>query len=290
MRFSRLACCSLLILSILALIRPAFAYARITEVYLWAPIQGNIHQEIPIQGDIYTGYNVVEYVTNVTATLMLPPNVTVTSGENPLFIGDMGPGPAYARCLWALEFEDSGEYVLMLNATCIDTQKLPRWMNASATIRIYAPPHVEFEYTPDTDVYANDTITFNASKCYARGPESSIVWYNWDFGDGDAVTTNETLIEHKFVAAGNYSVSLNVTDNHELSNIYTANVSVNEKTLLGDLNSDGKVNITDISIVAIAFGSYDGEPRWNEKCDLNYDKTINILDLTIVATQYGKEA
>lgn len=289
MRFSRLACCSFLILSILTLARPTYAYARITEVYLWAPIQGNIHQEIPIQADVYTGYNLVEYVRDVTVTLILPLGVTVISGENPLFIGDMGPGPAYARCLWDLEFDEPGQYMLVVNATCIDTQKLPRWMNASATIRIYAPPHVEFEYEPETNVCVNDTITFNASKCYARGPESAILAYSWDFGDGHTATTNETATEHKFLAVGNYSVSLTVTDNHELSNVCVVEVSIN-KTLLGDINSDGKVNIEDISRVAIVFGSREGEPRWNEKCDLNFDKIINILDLSIVATQYGKEA
>jgi PKD repeat protein len=267
--------------------KPAFGYARITRVDFYVPIQGLAKQKIDIQADIYTGNNLVEYVHDVKVTVLLPPNVTIISGENPLFIGEMGPGPAYARCRWSLEFEEAGEYILMVNATCIDTQKLPQWMNASAAIGIYAPPHVEFEYDPASDVHVNDTVTFNATNSYARGPNSTVISYLWNFGDNATVTTNETTIEHNFLIAGNYTVSLNVTDNNELSNVEIKEIFVSEKGLIGDINSDGKVNIQDISIVAIAYGTNEGEPGYNAECDLNQDMIINILDLSIVATQYG---
>lgn len=293
MRFSRPALLLLLILSTLASMKLVFAYSRITWVDLWVDplgVGGHIHQEIPVQADIYTGNNVVEYVHDVTATLLLPPNVTVVSGENPLYIGEMGPGPSFVRCLWSLEFEEPGSYLLMVNATCIDTQKLPQWMSASATVRIYAPPHVEFEYAPTSDMHVNDTVLFNASRSFARGPDAAIIAYAWDFGDNSTTTTNSTIVEHEFISAGNYIVSLNITDNHDLASVYTLEISIKEKPLLGDINLDGRVNIEDITMVAIVFGSIEGEPRWNEKCDLNEDKIINILDLTVVAKEYGKTA
>jgi len=59
-------------------------------------------------------------------------------------------------------------------------------------------------------------------------------------------------------------------------------------TLVGDLNSDGKVSIEDISIVAKAFDSRPGSPTWNENADLNKDGVVDILDITIVAKNYGK--
>jgi parallel beta-helix repeat protein len=57
-----------------------------------------------------------------------------------------------------------------------------------------------------------------------------------------------------------------------------------------DLNHDGIVNILDISIIAIAFGSTPGDPHWNETADLNNDQLINILDISMVAKDYGKTA
>ncbi len=58
--------------------------------------------------------------------------------------------------------------------------------------------------------------------------------------------------------------------------------------LLGDVNDDGKINIVDITLIAKAFNSSTGDPRYKAECDLNSDATVNILDLTIAATQFGK--
>jgi hypothetical protein len=58
----------------------------------------------------------------------------------------------------------------------------------------------------------------------------------------------------------------------------------------GDINADGKVNLLDISIAAIALQSYPGHSRWNPKADINGDDTINILDIAYIAREYGKAA
>lgn len=58
--------------------------------------------------------------------------------------------------------------------------------------------------------------------------------------------------------------------------------------ILCDLNFDGKVDIVDIIIVAIAFGSTPFGPRWNPVADINRDKTVDILDLIFVALDFGK--
>jgi outer membrane protein assembly factor BamB len=55
-----------------------------------------------------------------------------------------------------------------------------------------------------------------------------------------------------------------------------------------DLNADGKVNITDIAIVAVSYGSGLGDAKWNAAADLNDDKTVNILDISLVAKDFGK--
>lgn len=57
---------------------------------------------------------------------------------------------------------------------------------------------------------------------------------------------------------------------------------------LGDVNDDGKVDGFDIAVVAKAFGSYPGHPRWNPDADLSGDGMIDGKDITFVAKNFGK--
>jgi hypothetical protein len=58
--------------------------------------------------------------------------------------------------------------------------------------------------------------------------------------------------------------------------------------VVGDVNGDGHVDGSDLAIVALAFGSYPGSPRWNPVADLNNDGVVDGADLTIVAINFGK--
>lgn len=55
-----------------------------------------------------------------------------------------------------------------------------------------------------------------------------------------------------------------------------------------DMNSDKTVDILDINVTAIAFGSTPGDQNWNPMTDLNMDEVINILDITTVAVHWGE--
>jgi len=58
--------------------------------------------------------------------------------------------------------------------------------------------------------------------------------------------------------------------------------------LLGDLNADRQVDIRDLIIAALAFGSYRDHPRWNTKADINQDGKVDIRDLVLIAKNFGK--
>jgi len=58
----------------------------------------------------------------------------------------------------------------------------------------------------------------------------------------------------------------------------------------GDVNADAICDITDINIVALAYGSSPGDPNWNPDADLNGDDFIDMTDLYMVALDYGKMA
>jgi parallel beta-helix repeat protein len=56
-----------------------------------------------------------------------------------------------------------------------------------------------------------------------------------------------------------------------------------------DVNFDGRVNIIDIFFVAEAFGSKQGDEKYNLRADIVRDDVINIVDIFAVAAWFGHE-
>ena len=56
-----------------------------------------------------------------------------------------------------------------------------------------------------------------------------------------------------------------------------------------DIDGDGKVNMKDIAIVAHAFGTHEGDGRWNPLADVNGDGYVNLFDIALVAKDFGKQ-
>jgi hypothetical protein len=62
----------------------------------------------------------------------------------------------------------------------------------------------------------------------------------------------------------------------------------NNSAILGDINGDGKVDVKDVSVVALHLGSYLGHERWDERADVNGDGKVNIFDIAIVCRNFGR--
>jgi PKD repeat protein len=75
-------------------------------------------------------------------------------------------------------------------------------------------PKPSFTYSP-TYPSAGQAVLFDASK--SRDPDGKVIRYEWNFGDGWVVTTNETKITHAFAQARTYNVTLKVVDNDGLT-------------------------------------------------------------------------
>lgn len=58
--------------------------------------------------------------------------------------------------------------------------------------------------------------------------------------------------------------------------------------LVGDVNGDGAVDVSDMTIVSIAYGNFEGEPGYNPEADLNKDGIVDMRDLATVARNLGK--
>ncbi len=75
----------------------------------------------------------------------------------------------------------------------------------------------------------NDDIVFGgASSISPEGNQISV--YEWDFGDGSAKKTGK-FVSYKYNKAGNFTVSLKVTDNKSKSGVGTVTISVEEEKI-----------------------------------------------------------
>jgi len=55
-----------------------------------------------------------------------------------------------------------------------------------------------------------------------------------------------------------------------------------------DVNWDGIVNVTDLTIVSLAYGSFEGEPDYISIADINEDGIVDMKDLSTVARHLGE--
>lgn len=71
---------------------------------------------------------------------------------------------------------------------------------------------------------------------------------------------------------------------------YVTNRAINDtlEFTLSDLNNDGAINIFDVVIIAVSFGSEPADPNWNMIADINRDGIVDIFDLVVVAVHFGE--
>ncbi len=76
-----------------------------------------------------------------------------------------------------------------------------------------------------------------------------------------------------------YIIDADNIDHYPLMNPYSP--------LPADVNEDLIVDIQDIALVVLCFGSCPTHPRWDPVADVNRDGQINIIDTALVASKFG---
>lgn len=88
------------------------------------------------------------------------------------------------------------------------------------------PPFADFFYYPSYP-NSNEMVTFNASESY--DPDGYIVSYSWDFGDETPIVIESNPItNHTYTTFRDYTVTLTVTDNDDLTANATATIHVSQ--------------------------------------------------------------
>ncbi|MDP4179551.1 MAG: dockerin type I domain-containing protein [Bacillota bacterium] len=58
-------------------------------------------------------------------------------------------------------------------------------------------------------------------------------------------------------------------------------------TITADINHDGVVNMADVILIASAFNTTKGDPKFNDLYDINRDGTINMADVILIANKFN---
>jgi len=92
------------------------------------------------------------------------------------------------------------------------------------------------------------------------------------------------------VAKGNHTITAEATqlpgETDTLDNTLTDGWII--VAMVGDINADGIVDITDIYLIALAFGAMPPDPRYDPNLDIIYDDIIDISDIYTAAIHYGE--
>lgn len=141
--------------------------------------------------------------------------------------------------------------------------------------RLLKMPIAEFTHEPSTlRLFAGKLILFKSTSYDLDG---NITLYIWNFGDGNVIVTNSSMIEHKYDNIGNYTVTLTVVDDDGLTNSTSKKIVV---VRAGDFNGDGEVDIGDVVYVAyIVIGKLPQDLR----ADFNDNGRVDIGDLAKIA-------
>ena len=153
---------------------------------------------------------------NCAGSLIQFSDLTVSPNDPPVaWIWDFGDGNASALQNPTHIYASGGAFPVSLTVTtaggCTDVQTL--------MVPIDFPPVADFSFS--LSCWGSPTTFTDES--YGIGPATIISWA-WDFGDGNTSTAQNPV--YNYAVAGNYTVSLTVTDDNNCSSTSTKTVSV----------------------------------------------------------------
>lgn len=183
-----------------------------------------------------------------------------------------------------LEFsEPYGEYTFLMYAVppnYTETGYIPVDEVSNGIIHVVDPPSPAITVvSPENKIYATSSVPLN----FAVSEPTSWIGYSLDAQHNVTVTGNATL---SGLSYGYHNITVYANDTS--GNMGSSGTVCFTVRLLGDLNSDGRVDVFDVVLVLYAYGSSPGDANWNPLADINRDDKVDLLDVIIVLEDYGK--
>jgi parallel beta-helix repeat protein len=136
-------------------------------------------------------------------------------------------------------------------------------------------------WSTNNNIYRNNFVN-NTVQVYST-PGYANTWDD-DYPSGGNYWSDHVCAGNPSVGSQPYIIDANNIDHYPFQDLN----GWLHPSIPGDINRDGIINIFDIVIAALAFGSYPSHPKWNPDVDLNQDGIINIIDLVIIGVNFGK--
>ncbi len=158
-------------------------------------------------------------------------------GNNSAYVAtyewDFGDGTTGANANTAHVYTQAGKYTVRLIVTdgqgCKDTLVKPLYIQVDGPTAGFAPS------IPGSCLLSAVTFTDNS---VSDGTHAIISW-TWDYGDGSIATLSAPPFQHTYSAAGNYTVSLKVTDSKGcIDSIVKTSVIIISKPAAGFSSAD----------------------------------------------------
>lgn len=150
--------------------------------------------------------------------------------------------------------------------------------------KVYQEENVTVDVTVQNYGDYNETFTVN---CYANSTPIGSENVNVATKESDVVTFTWNT---SGFARGNYILKANASSVD--GETYTGDNTITHENirvkLLGDVDDNGIVDISDLHALSAAYGSVPESPNWNEEADMNGDNEVNGLDLSAFVQKYSK--
>jgi len=178
-------------------------------------------------------------------------------------------------------------------------------------LHVINTPILNITYAPET-LLMNQTITLNASSSVHGDPDGQITSYYWEiYALGQELeeipkyksAESEISVSYNFTEQGNWTIVLRVKDNYNITYIGTRSLTdayimimtIRIKSVVGDVNGDGEVNIFDVVLATSQYHLDPEDPGYDsvivENSDIAppYNGIIDIYDLVTIVYHYGEK-
>jgi len=121
----------------------------------------------------------------------------------------------------------------------------------------------------------------------ASGAGALAIDIPWHTVDGGATATATSASFELRASIGQPDAGLHTGGSFTLSGGYRLSASADAAPCLGDIDGDGTVDLTDLSMMLAAFGSCDGDSNFNKLADFDDSGCIELGDLAALLGVYG---
>lgn len=154
--------------------------------------------------------------------------------------------------------------------------------------------------TGSATAYANVLTDWPSNGGYPYSPEKSTT-FTITSGSGTTSASTSSTLQANESSYNSYHTSIRLPPNVDLGaykitvsayysgfkNAFNIAIFNREYEIRGDILLDREINIFDIVIIASAYDTQGGDPKWDPEADLEPNGKVDIFDIVLVAGVYG---